>query len=132
MNELTIKINGFDYFNEEFIKYINLLDGVNGVEINLDDEEIYIQYDKSVIGIGILKMELLLFLSLLNVPFIDGFDKHSKMVLYEYLLVIKDLCCEYCIRGMIDELLMIDGIDKVNHNFDNINKKDVIINIRYG
>ena len=32
---------------------------------------------------------------------------------------------------MIDELLMVDGIGIVNHNYDNVCNKDVRINIYY-
>ena len=32
---------------------------------------------------------------------------------------------------MIEELLLINGIEKVNTNFDYINKKDILINIEY-
>ena len=46
-------------------------------------------------------------------------------------IIIKDLCCEYCLKSMIEELLLIKGIEKVSTNFDYINKKDVILNIKY-
>lgn len=32
---------------------------------------------------------------------------------------------------MIEELLLIDGIEIVFHNFNNINKSNVLINIKY-
>ena len=46
-------------------------------------------------------------------------------------MIIKDLFCEYCLRGMIDELIMNIGMGTVNHNFNGVNKKDVIVNIYY-
>jgi hypothetical protein len=45
--------------------------------------------------------------------------------------MINDLCCEYCLRGMVDDLMMVEGIGIVNHNYDNVCNNDVIINIYY-
>ena len=49
----------------------------------------------------------------------------------KYTIVIKDLCCEYCLKSMIEELLMIDGINSAYTDFDYVIKNDVNIFITY-
>ena len=131
MCEISMKINCLCCERDEFIKYICLLDGVLDCDVNLDSEEIYVMYDNDMISLKMVKMEILLFLGLIDIPSIDGFNKYLDKDFCEYILIIKDLCCEYCLRGMIDELLIVDGIGIVNHNYDNICNKDVRINIYY-
>jgi copper chaperone CopZ len=72
-----------------------------------------------------------LFLGINTIPSLLAFDKHSKNKLEKATITIKDLCCEYCLMGMIEELLFIDGIDKVDSDFDYMNKKNVKFNIMY-
>ncbi len=43
----------------------------------------------------------------------------------------KDLCCEYCLNGMVEELLEIDGIESAYTDFDYNNKFNVNIFITY-
>lgn len=46
-------------------------------------------------------------------------------------MVIKDLCCEYCLNSMIDELLITSGIEQEYTNFDYRHKQNVFIYIIY-
>jgi len=131
MRELSIKIDCLCCDRDEFIKYFCLLDGIDLCDIDIDNEEIYVRYDSDKTSLEIIKMEILLFLDLLDIPSINGFNKHFGKELSEYRLVIKDLCCEYCLKGMVDELLMIDGIGIVNYNYDDVCNKNVRINIYY-
>ena len=131
MNEISMKIYCLNCNIDNFLKYMKSVDGIIDVKVDLDNEEVYVKYNSDIIGINVLKREVLLFLDLLQVPSIDGYDKYFNKELCKYILVIKDLCCEYCLRCMIDELMNNIGIGMVNHNFDGVNKKDVEINIYY-
>ena len=131
MSEISIKIYCLNCNVDDFLEYMYSVDGIVDVKIDLDNEEIYVKYNSDIIGINVLKIEILLFLDLLHIPSIDSFDKYFKKELCKYVLIIKDLCCEHCLRGMIDELIMNSYVGRVNHNFDGINKKDVEINIYY-
>lgn len=77
-------------------------------------------------------MEVLLYVNLLKIPSIIAFDKHDVSNLNKYTIVIKDLCCEYCLKGMIEDLFEIDGIISAYTDFDyNQNKYNVNIFICY-
>lgn len=132
MNELTLVIDSWNH--KELPEYLLSLKGVLDVQIE-DDKNliVYIKYDSLLTSIKLLKTETLLFLDALNVPSIVGFDKHCKNETKVYELVIKDLCCEYCLKGMIDDLLFTDGIEKANCNIENIDDmiQNGIINIIY-
>ena len=131
MNELTLKIDYCDFLDKELKEYLISLDGVFESEFDSSKNEIYVKYDANLINLKILKYEILLFLSLLKIPSIIGFNKHTKSKVINYSINIKDLCCEYCLKNMIEELLTINGIESALTNFDYHNKKDVIITIQY-
>lgn len=131
MNELTLKIDYCDFIDNELKEYLISLEGVFESEVDSSLNEIYVKYDASLINLEILKYEILAFLSLLKIPSIIGFNKHSKNKVINYSITIKDLCCEYCLMIMIEELLSIKGIESALTNFDYHNKKDVIITIQY-
>ena len=130
MNELTLKIEELRFLYEidkELKEYLISLEGVLESEFNSSLNEIYVKYDASLINLEILKFEILAFLSLLKIPSIIGFN--NKVI--NHSIIIKDLCCEYCLMIMIEELLSIKGIESALTNFDYHNKKDVIITIQY-
>ena len=129
MKELMLK---FDYecIDITIEQYLLSLKGVVDIKIDNFKNQIYIKYNSNDINIKVIKLEIMLFLDT-KIPDIIAFDKHSKARLNNISITIKDLCCEYCLKGMIEELLLINGIEKVNTNFDYINKNDVLINIEY-
>lgn len=129
MNELMLK---FDYecIDKNIIEYLLSLEGIIEVKINNLENELYIKYNQNTISLKLIKLEILLFLGT-KIPDIIEFDKYSKAILTKTNIIIKDLCCEYCLKSMIEELLLIKGIEKVSTNFDSFNKKDVILNIKY-
>ena len=131
MNEISMKIYCLSCNIDDFLEYMKSIDGVEDVVIDLDCEEVYVRYDCSIIDLNILKKEILLFLGVGGVPSIDGFDRHLNRELNEYLLIIRNLCCEYCLRGMVDDLMMIAGIGKVKHSYNGGNKKNVKMYIYY-
>lgn len=130
MKELTITFDNV-WLDKELKEYLLSLNGINVVEIDDKCETINIKYNPEIITIKIIKLEILAFMDILKTPSIISFNKHSKNMLTKTTIIVKDLCCEYCLKGMIKELLLINGIEKVNTNFDYSNKKDVVINIEY-
>ena len=131
MDKLTLKIEYSDFLNDDIVNYLTSLKGVKLVTIKNDENEIYVEYDSSIISLKLLKMEILLYLDIAKVPSIVAFDKHLKNDIKEEYIIIKDLCCEYCLNGMIDDLLEIDGIISAYSDFDYNNKYDVNIFITY-
>ena len=126
MKELTITIDCWSH--KELKEYLNSLKGISEVDINGEDKlEIYIKYNSDLITLKIIELEILSFLKLLNVPSIMGFDKHSDKNLKEYLIIRKDICCEYCVKGVVEDLFFLDGIEKVEATLE----KDTIIKIKY-
>lgn len=130
MKELTITFDNV-WLDKELEEYLSTLKGIHNVGINLKNESISIIYNSKLISIKIIKLEILTFMNMLKTPTIISFNKHSNKILTKTAIVIKDLCCEYCLKGMIEELLLINGIEKVDTKFDYINKKDVPLNIEY-
>lgn len=138
MNELTIIIDYWE--NKELKDYLMSLKGI--LDVIIKDEEqlkLYIKYNPNLITLKIIKMEILLFLDILKTPSILSFDKHSTIKTINYKINKYDICCEYCFKNSIEDLFEIEGIEKVESNFDKekyyqkkYNERDnVIINISY-
>ena len=131
MKKITLKIDYSSFLNNDFKKYINDLKGVKSLELDNQNEKICIEYDSSIIHLNVLKMEILLYLDLKKIPSIIAFDKHDISNLNKYTIVIKDLCCEYCLKGMIEDLLEYDAIKSAYTDFNYIDKNNVNIFITY-
>lgn len=131
MKELTLKVEYLYGVDEEFELYMKDFNGIEEAKYDKDTLDVYIKYDETKISLNRIKLEVFLFLGINTIPSLLAFDKHSKNKLEKATITIKDLCCEYCLMGMIEELLFIDGIDKVDSDFDYINKKDVNFSISY-
>lgn len=138
MQELTIIIDYLEH--NELKEYLMSLNGILAVTVkNNNNLEINIKYDSQIIGIQRIRMEILLFLDILKIPSILAFDKHSNVTTSKYQFIINDLCCEYCFKGIIDDLLLIEGIEKVTSNFNKEiweektydEREKVMININY-
>ena len=110
--------------------YLLSLNGIDDVKIDNNDFSVYVEYDSFVMSLKILEREILLYLDLIKIPSILAFDKYMKNC-KKYTIVIKDLCCEYCLKSTIEELLMIDGINSAYTDFDYVIKNDVNIFITY-
>lgn len=132
MKKITLKIEYSNFLNNDLINYLSTLDGVTFSKVDNENNEIYVEYDSSIISLNILKMEILLYLDITKIPSIVSFDKHSNgNNIKKDKIIIKDLCCEYCLNGMIEDLLEIDGIERAYTDFDYMNKFNVNIFITY-
>ena len=131
MEKLSLKLDCSVLYDEDLNKYLTSLKGVNLVRIDRNNFDIYIEYDSNVISLKILKYEILYCLNLLRIPSIIGFDKHSTCMISKKKIVIKDLCCEYCLKGMMEDLLEIEGIISAYTDFDYTNKYNINIFITY-
>ncbi len=137
MSELTIVID--DWGHKELKEYLMTLNGILDVIIKNEEQlEIYIKYDFDLITPKIIKIEILLFLDILKAPSILSFDKHPKIKTSNYSIIRNDICCEYCFKGAIDDLFGIEGIEKVDSNFNEKylfkkydERENIIINIKY-
>ena len=127
MNELTLKLDYEYSLNDEFITYILSQTGVIEVKIDKENDEVYVKYDSNLISLKRLVYEIMLFLGNLNIPSLLSFDKHPKNKTTKYIMKIEDICCEYCLKGMIDDLLETEGIEKVNTNYNEFDKWDDIL-----
>lgn len=127
MNKLSLKLDCVIY--DEIKNYLLDLNGVYSVKIEKD--EITITYDVDGIDVYMLKNEIELFLEIDNIPSIIGFNKYSQNNLSKYELFINNLCCEHCLKGYIEELLMTDGIEKCSTDYDYVNKKNVKLFVEY-
>ena len=142
MNELTLELdyyfnsgkiiitNDAKEYEKEFLEYINSINGIIDFKI-INDNTVYIKYNSKIINIEMIKLEILFYLSLLNIPSILSFNKHSNNKLEKYNIIIKDLCCEYCLMNIIEKLLDTNGINSAYSNFDFNSKKDIKIFIEY-
>lgn len=131
MDRITLKIDSWVFIDNDLINYLFLLNGVILTTVDDVNNEINVEYDSSIIPLKLLKMEILLYLDL-KFPSIILFDKHaSNDDIKKDTITINDLCCEYCLNAMIEELLEIDGIESAYTDFNYINKYDVNIFITY-
>lgn len=138
MRELTIIIDNYDH--KDLKEYLMSLNGILEVIIkNKEQLEIYIKYNSNLITPKIIKLEILLFLNILKTPSILAFDKHPTIETDEYKIIRNDICCEYCFKSAIEDLFEIDGIEKVESNFNEENfyqnnydkRENIIISIKY-
>ncbi len=129
MQKITLKLDC--WLNDELKNYLMELNGISKVTIDKDKDVIDIAYDSTLTNVFIIKNEIEIFLKIEKTPSFVMFDKHSKEITKNYEILIKDLCCEYCLKGFIEELLLKDGIEKVSSDFDYINLNNVKININY-
>lgn len=128
MEQLSIKIDHFNHFDHEFYTYISALDGVKSIK---EDKDILITYDSKKISIQRILLEVKLFLGLLKTPSLINFDKHFKGKCDNTTVVIEDACCEYCVKGVIEDLVLIDGIEKVTVDFQDDTFFNVSIHVMY-
>ena len=131
MAKLTLKIEYSDFLDKFLMDYLEKLDGVKAVKINNDKNEVYVKYNSNIVSPKVLSKEALLYLDLIEIPSIIAFNKHSKCSTKKDSIIIKDLCCEYCLKSMIEDLFEIDGIISVYSDFDYKNKSNVSIFITY-
>ena len=119
MNKLILIL---DHPNHKELKdYLLSLNGIKNIRItNINFLRINITYDDNIIDDEIIKKEIYLFLDLKdNIPYMAGFDKcYSDSLNYRYIL--KDICCEYCIKGTIEDLFDTNGIVSAYTNYDQI------------
>ena len=117
MKELTIVLDSFGH--KELKDYLNSLNGILEVVIkNEKNLEIYVKYNPKLITSKILKDEIYLFLDILKVPSMIAFDKHAGQESRKYLLDNEKIhCCEYCLKGTIEDLFETNGIEKVECNY---------------
>lgn len=132
MNELKLKFENTIFYNG-IEDYIGTLKGVKEVKMDKENNEIYVKYDSSIISILVLQNEILLFLNSLRIPAIVGFNKYSKNITKKRYFSIKDICCEYCLMGFIQDLLLIDGIELADINFEDylFADRDIPLYIEY-
>lgn len=119
MQEVTFK---FDFDNviisNDFLDYFLSLKGIKDINYKNDDYlEITIQYTDDI-SLERIKLELELYFNVLKIPEMLSFDKHIKKDLKKEQIVIKDMCCEYCIKGTIEDLFDTNGIVSAYTNYD--------------
>jgi copper chaperone CopZ len=131
MKGLTIKLNDWDWINQELDQFLKTQTGIIDSITNIKKNIIDIKYDSEKTNIIIIMKYIRLFLSIGNEPTMLEFNKHSQNELNEYTIKIEDLCCEYCMMGIIEELFEIDGIEEVNSDFDFDKRENVNIFIKY-
>ena len=130
MSELTLKMEYCDWIRKDIIEYLLSLKGIYEVKISDEDNEFYIKYNSEKISIKIIRMEMALFINS-NTPDLIGFDKHSRKEVNNYIINIKDLCCEYCLKIMNDILLLVKGVESASNDFDYTNKNEVKLMVSY-
>ena len=133
MNVITLEFDAIP--RTGFKEYMESLKGVKDVEI-MNNETCFItlKYDPELIDINMIKLEIVTFLDIYNIPSLMSFDKHEEEKVKEYNILIKDTCCEYCFSGNIEELLNISGIVKASSDFnryDNFHTDNVSITVTY-
>ncbi len=128
MEKIAIKFD--DFLHKELNEYLSSLNGVSKVEVDIDEGKVYFEYDSSVITLKILMKEIELFLNT-KILSIISFDKHNTENIVKETIVIKDLCCEHCLNGLIQDLMYVNGVSCVDTDFDYINQFDVNLFISY-
>lgn len=123
LQKLTLKLDCLIFYGEDLTDYLKSLKGIYLVKIDKKNLDVYVEYDNNVIPLKVLKYEILYCLNLLKNHSIIAFNKHSYSAVSKKNIIIKDLCCEYCLKGMIEDLLEINGINSAYIDYDFYTKK---------
>ena len=126
MNKITIELDTI--LDKGLLEYLKTIEGIENCDIN--EGKLDIVYQDKLPLIIIIK-EACLYLDILKIPSILSFDKHLTNKLEEYQIVINDLCCEYCLKMDIGELLYVNGINSAYSDYDFDDKDNVTIYITY-
>ena len=129
--ELTLNYEYCDWIDVDLEEYLLSLKGIYEVKINSEKSFINVKYYEEEISPNIIKYEISYYLSALKMPLLIGFDKHQKDNVSSYTFTIKDACCEFCLKGKIEDLLLIKGIISANTDFNFHNLFNVHIIITY-
>ena len=130
MDKISIRLNNYpDSFNEEFADYLKSREGVFDASIDRGNYEVYVEYDSDIMDLSILKLEIINYTKLMKLPSIWGFNKYKDNS-KEHIFKLDDICCEYCLANLIEDLLDNKGVISATHNYD-INKRGVDITITY-
>lgn len=124
MKKLTIVLESIDiYIEKNRVEFKNYLLSLNGV-VNVDN--LYdannsvltstITYDNNTIKEGMLLLEIKAWLKKFRYPLVISFDKHFEGEIGKKEF-IKNVCCEFCFKIAIEDLLQIDEIVKVDTNY---------------
>ena len=62
MEKLSLKLDYVNFAEENLIKYLTSLKGVNLVRIDRNNFDIFIEYDSNVISLKVIKYEILYYL----------------------------------------------------------------------
>lgn len=130
MKELTFVIEDLSYDNTELEKYLLSLNGVIDIKIDNKKDEIYIKYNSKVISINLIILELKTFLKILKKPTIIKFNKICNKKKNKIFIIV-DSCCEYCLKGFIEDLILLDGIESISVEFNCISYFKTPISIGY-
>ena len=131
MQKLSMKIDHFNHFDDEFYAYISALDGVESITEDEGIKNLLITYDPKKINIQRILLEVKLFLGLLKTPSLISFDKHFQGKSHDTIVVIEDACCEYCVKGVIEDLVLVDGIEKTTVTLQDDSFFQVSIHVMY-
>lgn len=121
-----------DVFKDlELKEFLLTQDGIKSVDINNKDFviELVIDYDEDITPFIIYK-----FIKLFNnsdVSCLIFFDKNYNYDIRVLKYAVGDMCCEYCYKGLIEELFMNDNVKSVNSNFDFNNMYNIELVIEY-
>lgn len=107
--------------HKELKSYLESLKGVKKADIDDEAENltIDIDYEAKEIGPKVLELEIATFMQF-NIPSLISFNKHFKGAKKDIVLV-KDVCCEYCYMDMIEELFNTNGIMAAWSDYEEIN-----------
>ncbi len=136
MSQLNIVIDSWEI--KGLKEYLKALNGIQDIVIKSEKYlDIYLKYDSKLITPAIIKKEILLYLDI-KVPSLISFNKYAEFKTKNYTIVRDNICCEYCFKNAIEELMEIEGIEKVKSNYTDdyflkksAEREKMTINIEY-
>ena len=133
MKELTIVMGSWGH--KELKDYLMSLTGVSDVIVENEKElKFDMKYNLELITPKIIKMEIGLFLNILKIPFHVAFINIQKIKFLNIKWQEKIFTVNIALKGAIEDLFDIEGIEKVESNFDvetYDNNEEIEIKIKY-
>lgn len=106
------------FFTDELKEYLLSQDGI--VEVDLVDLDVFSQININC-DKRIAPQIIINYINLFDnneVPKIIEFDKKTESNFQVLKYTIKDMCCEYCYKSLVEKLFLNESVKSVKSNFD--------------
>ena len=117
MNKLELRIDWFGPNAKDLKEFLDTIEGIKNASVDVENNKVSLEFDPSLIPALMIKKQIDIFLKEQKNPNLLGFNRFEDFD-KEATLNINKLCCEFCLKGSIEDLFEKDGIVSVESDFN--------------